>query len=101
MANAFLDRLAKSIVEQPQWTAAPDKLRLDRTRTATASPVTAIKRHACTGSVLPFSRNGSIAWRLTASRTSATVSFPRRISPGEAAASSRAATLTESPVTMR
>ena len=48
---------------------------------------------------LPFSSSGSTASTVTASRTSAEVSAPIRISPGAAACSSRAAMFTASPVT--
>ncbi len=52
-----------------------------------------------TGSDFPFRTRGSTASTRTASRTSALVSAPMSVSPGAAACSSRAATLTASPVT--
>ena len=62
---------------------------------------TASNRWAWTGSLLPFSASGSTGPVVTAPRTSPSVSSPIRISPGWAACSSRAATLTASPVTSR
>ena len=57
-----------------------------------------MRRTAGTGSVFPFAFTASIRSTVTASRTSANVSSPSRISPGDAACSSRAATFTASPV---
>ncbi len=55
-------------------------------------------RDAATADDFPLSSSSSGSTR-TASRTSCSVSSPSRISPGPAACSSRAATLTASPVT--
>jgi len=56
---------------------------------------------AGTGSALPLRTSGSTGSASTASRTSAIVGSPIRISPGCAACSSRAATFTASPVARR
>src|SRR5262245_897416 len=61
--------------------------------------VTPRSRNAGTASVLPFSASGSMGSTVTASRTRSRVTAPIRISPGSAACSRRAATLTVSPVT--
>ena len=61
--------------------------------------MTSSSRYASTGSDFPLSASGSTASTRTASRTSERVPAPIRISPGGAACSSRAATLTASPVT--
>ena len=66
---------------------------------ASAVASTATRRNAGTGSRFPFNSSGSTASTITASRTSDSVAAPIRISPGGAACSSRAATLTASPVT--
>ena len=50
------------------------------------------------GSALPLAAMGGTAWSLAAPRTSRAVTGPRRISPGLAACSRRAAVLTVSPV---
>ena len=62
---------------------------------------TASRREAATGSVFPFSASGSTVSVPTAWRTSASVVSPINTSPGCAACSSRAATLTASPVASR
>ena len=66
---------------------------------AAASSTIPRMRWASTGRDFPFSSSGSSSSAVTASRTSARVSAPIRISPLDAACSSRAATLTASPVT--
>ena len=62
-------------------------------------PPTSSRRYAGTGSDFPFAWSGSIASTRTASRTRRKVGSPSSTSPGPAACSSRAATLTGSPVT--
>ncbi len=66
-----------------------------------ASPTAASSGKAGTGSDFPFSSSRRSSPSSTASRTSRTVSAPIRTSPGSAACSSRAATLTASPVASR
>ncbi len=66
---------------------------------AGAPSTTRTSRCAGTGSGFPFAATGSTGSTSTASRASWSVGSPRRISPGSAACSSRAATLTASPVT--
>ncbi len=68
-----------------------------RTRPADAESMSS-SRYAATGALLPLS-SSSTASTCTASRTSCCVSCPIKISPGSAFCSSRAATLTASPVT--
>ena len=66
---------------------------------ADASPTTSTSRNASTGAAFPFSSNAGRASTTTASRTRSLVSAPMRTSPFGALCSSRAATLTASPVT--
>ncbi len=68
-------------------------------RACPVSETTWINRWAGTGSAFPLSESGSTGSASTASRTRAWVPSPIRISPGSAAASSRAAVFTASPVT--
>ena len=68
-------------------------------RACPVSETTSSSRWAGTGSALPLSESGSTGSASTASRTRRWVSSPIRISPGSAAASSRAAVFTASPVT--
>ncbi len=55
-------------------------------------------RRAASGSALPFAARGAVASATTASRTASYVASPSSTSPGAAACSRRAATLTASPV---
>src|SRR5581483_4831337 len=69
--------------------------------TVSASPRTARRRYAGTGSDFPFSSSGSTASTSTAWRTSRYVGSPTSTSSAGAACSRRAATFTASPVTRR
>ena len=62
---------------------------------------TATRRYAATGPALPLATIGSTGSTSTASRTSCYVGWPRKFSPGGAAASRRAAVLIVSPVANR
>ena len=66
---------------------------------ASAPSVTANRRNATRGSTFPLATTGSIGSTSMASRARRNVASPSRISPDSAACSSRAATLTTSPVT--
>ena len=81
---------------------APARARRAASRSAVRRLVdTATSRQAGTGSRLPFSSRGSTGSASTASPARRSVVSSSRISPGCAAACSRAATLTASPVASR
>ena len=68
---------------------------------AGTSGLTAISRQAASGSLFPFASTGATASATTFSPTTLYVSAPSSTSPGAAACSNRAATLTASPVASR
>ena len=93
MARASASRSASSSDARPT-------IGVSRRRATPRMPApTSTRRNASTGSTLPFKTSGSTGSATTASRTRLIVGAPIRISPGAAACSRRAATLTASPVT--
>ena len=93
------DHVLERRAEPLLFAHAPDERRIEMPRERVRRRIHATSRNAGTGSRFPFSSSGSTGSTVTASRTSDSVSAPIRISPGGAACSSRAATLTASPVT--
>ena len=75
-------------------------VRIGRVNAGT-SGLTAISRQAASGSLFPFASIGSTASATNVSPTTLYVFAPSSTSPGAAACSNRAATLTASPVASR
>ena len=89
LAGAIRPCLLETVGHPPQLTAAPNHRRIDAAAERRSAPTHPQQTERASGSTS------------TASRTSASVSAPTRISPGGAACSRRAATLTASPVARR
>ena len=103
LAGAALDAPASnacsSVASSP---LAADERRVEPARPARRAPAsTSSSRQAATGSALPFSASGSDALGHDGVADEAVGRLAERISPGSAACSSRAATLTASPVDER
>ena len=98
-ARALGDRVLEVAPETFALALAADQRRVESPRDRLASSITSRSRNASTGADFPFRSSGSTDETRTASRTRRRVCVPIRISPGDAACSSRAATFTASPTT--
>ncbi len=101
LAYSRLDRPFEHVSDCGDFFVATDQRGLETTGSEGCGCATSTRFHAATGSDFPFTRSGSMGKVVATSRTSRYVASPIRISPGAAASSSRAATLTASPTVKR